>query len=480
MSGQSEEPLDKLPVHSDDAERGVLGCILLDSRKCMGESVERLQSGFKVFYDVRHQTIYRAMLELYDEQKEVDVLTLAEKLKSVGVTEEAGGMDYVMGLPDAAPSASNLPYYAEIVQEKFLLRRIAVACGDVLERIKTNQGTPSDLLQHVESCFLELGKDEQSQREKNAREFTAAAIDRIEDYHRGKAQMRGISTGFDYLDKMTCGMEPNQLIVYAARPGMGKTSLAMNILERVAIDKKLPVGVFSLEMTADELGSRLLFQVARCDYQRFRTGFLENGDIPKLTVAAPKLQLAPIWIDDSASLNVLQLRAKARRMMAQYGVKLFVIDYLQLLVPTRFFQNREQEVAEISGGLKSLAKELRVPIIVLAQLNRDFEKEPNRKPRLSDLRESGRIEADADMVGMLYEPKLKAEQFQALNERDPDWSKKFKRINLLIAKQRNGPTGDCEMEFFKASMRFESHHRPNARTYTQQTTETTETTDEEL
>jgi replicative DNA helicase len=253
---------------------------------------------------------------------------------------------------------------------------------------------------------------------------------------------------------MTSGLHPGEMIVIAARPSMGKTSLAMNIAEHVAIDQKLPVGVFSLEMTASSLVLRMLCSRSRVNLRNVRDGFLAERDFPKITGSAGKLAGAPLFIDDSSALSILQLRAKARRMAQQYGIKLFVIDYLQLLHSTaRRAENRQQEIADISNGIKSLAKELNVPVIVLSQLNRELEREKNRKPRLSDLRESGAIEQDADLVGLLYKPSSDEDEEMGGGGGE---GQEAVPVNLLIAKQRNGPTGDVNLTFLKAFTRFES------------------------
>jgi len=263
--------------------------------------------------------------------------------------------------------------------------------------------------------------------------------------------LTGVGTGFVDLDKMTSGLHPGEMIVVAARPSMGKTSLAMNIAEHVAIEEKLPVGVFSLEMTSESLVLRMLCSLSRVNLRNVREGFLAERDFPKLTGAAGRLAGAPLFTDDSSGLSILQLRAKARRMVQQYGIKLFVIDYLQLLHSTaRRAENRQQEIADISNGIKSLAKELSVPVIVLSQLNRELEKDKSRKPQLSDLRESGAIEQDADVVCLLYKPSREEEEGGAGEEQDA------LPVNLLIAKQRNGPTGDIHLTFLKSYTRFES------------------------
>jgi replicative DNA helicase len=285
------------------------------------------------------------------------------------------------------------------------------------------------------------------------KELVRKAINQIEDFHQRQGMLTGVGTGFADLDKMTSGLHGGEMVVIAARPSMGKTSLAMNIAESVAIDQKLPVGVFSLEMTSESLVLRMLCSRSRVNLRNVREGFLAERDFPKLTGAAGKLANAPLFIDDSSGLSILQLRAKARRMHQQYDIKLFVVDYLQLLHSTaRRAENRQQEIADISNGLKSLAKELNVPIIVLSQLNRELEREKNRKPRLSDLRESGAIEQDADVVGLLYKPSSGDEDESG----NPAAEEDAVPVNLLIAKQRNGPTGDVNLTFLKSYTRFES------------------------
>jgi replicative DNA helicase len=262
--------------------------------------------------------------------------------------------------------------------------------------------------------------------------------------------LTGIGTGFVDLDKMTSGLHEGEMIVIAARPSMGKTSLAMNVAEHVALEQKLPVGVFSLEMTSESLIMRMLCSRSRVNLRNIRDGFLAERDFPKLTGAAGKLANAPLFIDDTSGLSILQMRAKARRMWQQYGIKLFVVDYLQLLHSTaRRAENRQQEIADISSGIKSLAKELKVPVIVLSQLNREMEKDKNRKSRLSDLRESGSIEQDADLVGLLYKASSGDEE-ESPSDQDAI------PVNLLVAKQRNGPTGDVHLTFLKSYTRFES------------------------
>jgi replicative DNA helicase len=312
-------------------------------------------------------------------------------------------------------------------------------------------------MDEVERDILRISESRVQGQSNTIKDLVKKAINTIEDFHQRQGMLTGIGTGFTDFDKMTSGFHGGEMIVIAARPSMGKTSLAMNIAEHVAIDLKLPVGVFSLEMTADSLILRMLCSRSRVNMRNVRDGFLAERDFPKLTGAAGKLANAPLFIDDSSGLSILQLRAKARRMHQQYGIKLFVIDYLQLLHSTaRRAENRQQEIADISNGVKSLAKELSVPIIVLSQLNRELEREKNRKPRLSDLRESGAIEQDADLVGLLYKPSSGDDE-----EAQPGAEEEALPVNLLIAKQRNGPTGDVHLTFLKSYTRFESAAKIN-------------------
>lgn len=323
-------------------------------------------------------------------------------------------------------------------------------CTEVVGRVYEHEGEVDALLDEVERDILRISEARVEGKTDKIKELVKKAISTIEDYHQRQGMLTGVGTGFADLDKMTSGLHGGEMIVIAARPSMGKTSLAMNIAEAVSIDQKLPVGVFSLEMTSESLVLRMLCSRSRVNLRNVREGFLAERDFPKLTGAAGKLANAPLFIDDSSGLSILQLRAKARRMAQQYGIKLFVVDYLQLLHSTaRRAENRQQEIADISNGIKSLAKELNVPVIVLSQLNRELEKDKDRKPRLSDLRESGAIEQDADVVCLLYKPSREEEDGGA-EEQDAV------PVNLLIAKQRNGPTGDVHLTFLKSYTRFES------------------------
>lgn len=445
--------VDRLPPHSAEAEQGVLGCVLLAPNDCMGECIESLKMGAEAFYDLRHQSIFTMLAEMYDQRVAIDVITLQQQLKDKQLLEQVGGLAYLSSLPDVVPSAANLSYYLEIVKEKYLLRKMIHVCTDVVSRVYDFEGEVDGLMDEVERDILRISEARVEGNSNAIKELVKRAINQIEDFHQRQGMLTGVGTGFTDLDKMTSGLHPGEMVVIAARPSMGKTSLAMNIAEHVALEQKLPVGVFSLEMTAESLVLRMLCSRSRVNLRNIRDGFLAERDFPKLTGSAGKLANAPLFIDDSSGLSILQLRAKARRMAQQYGIKLFVIDYLQLLHSTaRRAENRQQEIADISSGVKSLAKELNVPVIVLSQLNRELEKDKSRKPRMSDLRESGSIEQDADLIGLLYKPSAGDDEDSAAPSEEQD----AVPVNLLIAKQRNGPTGDVHLTFMKSYTRFEN------------------------
>jgi replicative DNA helicase len=368
-----------------------------------------------------------------------------------------GGLSYLASLPDAVPSAANLAYYAEIVREKHLLRRMIQTCTGVVRRVYESEGEVDALLDEVERDVLQLSEERVESNVRTIKELVKSAITTIEEFHQRQGMLTGLSTGFTDLDKLTTGLHGGEMVVIAARPSVGKTSLAMNMAEHVAVDQRIPVGVFSLEMTAESLVLRMLCSRSRVNLRSIREGFLAERDFPRLTGTAGRLAAAPLFIEDSSNLSILQFRAKARRMHLQYGIRLFVVDYLQLLHSTaRRAENRQQEIADISSGIKALAKELNVPVVVLSQLNREVEKEKNRKPRLSDLRESGAIEQDADLVALLYRSNPDEDESGA----GPD--QEAIPVNLYIAKQRNGPTGEIPLTFMRGFTRFESAAKVSA------------------
>ncbi|MEY3275282.1 MAG: Replicative helicase, partial [Verrucomicrobiota bacterium] len=417
-----------------------------------------LKGGGEAFYDLRHRTIYDVLVSMYDRKEPIDLITLGQKLRDAGQLDGVGGLAYLSDLMDAVPSAANLAYYLDIVREKHVLRRVLATCSEAVSKVHEYEGAVDSLLDEVERDILKISQDRSENTNRTMRELVRSAVDMIQDFHQRKGGLTGLPTGFPDLDKMTSGLQPADMVVIAARPSMGKTSLAMNIAEHVSVEANLPVGVFSLEMTSESLVMRMLCSLARVNGRLIRDGFLSEGDFRRLTAAAGKLSRAPIHIDDTPGLSILQLRARARRMWQQHGVKLFIIDYLQLMHSTskKAADSRQQEVAELSNGVKALAKELKVPVIVLCQLNRELEKDKDRKPKLSDLRESGAIEQDADLVGLLYKPAAEDDDQRREDPEARDDGMGATPVNLLIAKQRNGPTGDVCLTFLKGITRYES------------------------
>lgn len=457
VNGAQAHPVDRLPPHSPEAEQGVLGCILISPNDCMGECIEKLKGGSEVFYDLRHQTIFDQLAEMYDKREGIDLITVQQRLRDKQLLDQIGGLSYLSSLEDTVPSAANLSYYLEIVLEKWLLRKMIRVCTEVVGRVYDYEGQVDALMDEVERDILRISESRVQGQSSKIKDLVYKAINTIEEYHQKQGQLTGLSTGFADLDKLTTGLHPGEMIVIAARPSVGKTSLAMNIAEHVAMDLKQPVGVFSLEMTAESLVLRMLCSRSRVNMRNIRDGFLAERDFPKLTSSAGTLANAPLFIDDTSGLSILQMRAKARRMHQQHGIKLFVIDYLQLLHSTsRKADNRQQEIADISSGVKGLAKELNVPVIVLSQLNREVEREKGRAPRMSDLRESGSIEQDADLIGLLYRPSSKEDE----DDSGTEASREAIPVNLLVAKQRNGPAGeDVHLTFLKTITRFENAAR---------------------
>ena len=451
--------IDRLPPHSTEAEQGVLGCVLLSPSDNLGICLEKLKETDGVFYDLRHQHLFELLVQMYDQKQAIDLITVQQELKNNNQFEAVGGLAYLASLPEAVPSAANLTYYLDIIREKHILRKMIRTCTGVVSRVYDHEGEVDQLLDEVERDILRISEDRIDSSSRPIKELVHKAINTIEVFHQRQGMLTGVSTGYADLDKLTSGLHAGEMVVIAARPSVGKTSLAMNIAEHVVIEQHLGVGVFSLEMTSESLVLRMLCSRARVNLRDIREGFLAERDFPKLTGAAGKLANAPLFIDDTPGLSILQLRARARRMVQQHEIKLFVIDYLQLLHSTsRRAENRQQEIADISNGVKALAKELSVPVIVLSQLNREVEKEKNRTPRLSDLRESGAIEQDADVVALLYRAKSGEDEEGGGSREDLD----ALPVNLLIAKQRNGPTGEVNLTFMKGYTRFESAAKVSA------------------
>ncbi len=439
----------RLLPQSPDAEQGVLSSILLSPKEVMGLCVEKNIEADS-FHIPAHATIFAILRELWDANKPADFVILTQVLRDRNLLDQVGGSAFLTQLFTFVPTATNAAYYIEIIQEKQTLRRIINTCTEYAARSYDEQEEVHDLLDRVEQEVFAIAKDRFRSSTPELRVEVMNALDSIEKLYERKGGITGLATGFTKLDQMTDGLHPAEMIVIAARPSMGKTALAMNIVEHVALIGKHPVAVFSLEMSTNQLVQRLLCSRAKVNLSKVRDGFLAEGDFRNLTTAASKLADSKIYIDDTAGLSILELRAKARRFASQNDIKLVVIDYLQLLKSTskRAQDNRQLEIAEISSGVKGLAKELKIPILVLAQLNRQPEARSGGKPRLSDLRESGSIEQDADVVALL----VRAEVYE---EDEEERKEKAGEAELIIAKQRNGPIGEVPLTFLKEFTRFE-------------------------
>src|SRR5258707_2489809 len=396
----SAQDIHRTPPHSVEAEQGVLGSMLISPRDTIAECVERINEEY--FYVPAHQTIYTVLVELWNAGQAIDLITFTQVLRDRNLLEGVGGAAFVTGLFTFVPTAANVQYYLDIVRDKYILREIIAAATESVRRAYEEQDEVNNLLDEVEQRIFAVGEDRFKGQLLSMKEQVMSTLESIEKLFENKGAITGVSTGFRDLDKLTSGLHSSEMIVIAARPSMGKTALAMNIAEHAAIEMKLPVAIFSLEMSAQQLVQRMLCSRARVNLAKTRDGFLAEADFPKLTHAASKLAEAKIFIDDTAALSILELRAKARRLRAQQDVQLIIVDYLQLLRSTsrRAQDNRQLEISEISAGLKALAKELKIPVIVVAQLNRQPEQRTGGKTRLCDLREYGSIEKDADAGGV--------------------------------------------------------------------------------
>ena len=440
----------RVPPHSTEAEQSVLGGLLLDNLawdKCS----DLLSDGD--FYRHEHRHIYAAIGGLIGSSKPADVITVFEALQSLGKAEDCGGLAYLNALAQSVPSASNVRRYAEIVRERAVLRKLISASDEIATTAFNPQGQPvSQILDEAESRIFRIG-EEGSRGNAGFQpmdKLVQALIDRVQELEaNGSEDVTGIRTGFYDLDRMTAGLQKGDLIVLAARPSMGKTAFALNIAEHVAVQEGLPVAVFSMEMGASQLALRVVGSLGRIDQQHLRTGRLRDDEWERLPEAASKLSEAPMFIDETPGLNPAELRARARRLARQYGgtLGLIVIDYLQLMSGSSNSsdENRATVLGEISRGMKGLAKELQCPVIALSQLNRSVETRPDKRPMMSDLRESGAIEQDADVIMFIY--------------RDDYYNKDSKEpgvAEIVLAKQRNGPVGTVKLTFLKPLTRFDN------------------------
>jgi len=455
FTAKSEDIHRTLP-HSVEAEQGVIGSCLISPRDVIAELIE-LGLNEEYFYVPAHQTIWLILVELWKANHAIDLITFTQILRdrkgSAGgsILDTVGGASVITSLFIFVPTAANVIYYLEIVRDKYILRQVIAGCTEAVRRAFEEQDETYNLLEEVERNILSI-RPFQGIREANIKEDVMAAIEVIEQLYERKGAVSGIATGFAEFDRMTSGLQDQEMIVIAARPSMGKTAWAMNVAEHVAINLKLPVGVFSLEMSREQLVQRLLCSVARINLQKVRDGFLSERDFPALTSASSKIAESKLHINDQ-KLQIDALVATARRMKQKHDIKLFIVDYLQLVTARGFkADHRQAEVAYISGALKGIAKDLRVPVLVLAQLNRQPEGRRGGKPRMSDLRESGAIEQDADMIGLLTRAELYEDDEEIRAE-------KAGEAELIIAKQRNGPVGEIFLTFLKEYTRFEDRAR---------------------
>ncbi|MFD2672184.1 replicative DNA helicase [Marinicrinis sediminis] len=445
LSAGGEGLFDRVPPQNVEAEQAVLGAILLDSDSLV-TVMERVQTDD--FYRASHQLIYEAMVELAEEQEPVDLVTVTSRLQDKKQLEESGGVSYLTQLANAVPTAANVDHYASIVEEKSLMRRLIRTATHIVSEGYASAEDVNSLLSDAERRIMEISNRRSSSGFVSIRDVVMDVFDRVEFLYQHKGGTTGIPSGFVDLDKMTSGFQRSDLIIVAARPSVGKTAFALNIAQNVGVRANESVAIFSLEMSAAQLVQRMVCAESNVDAGRLRTGHLEDDDWQKLTMAIGTLAEANIYIDDSPALTVADIRAKCRRLKREKGLGMILIDYLQLIHGRGKSDNRQQEVSEISRTLKQIARELEVPVIALSQLSRGVEQRQDKRPMMSDLRESGSIEQDADIVAFLYRDDYYNQDTEKKNI-----------IEIIIAKQRNGPVGTVELVFLKHYNKFVNYDR---------------------
>jgi len=438
----AQSTLEKPLPNNLDAERSVLGAILLDNN-ALNTAIETLRADD--FFLDQHRRVFTQMIALAEVQQAIDLITLTEELHRRGDLEAAGGAPYLASLADGMPKVSNVEHYARIVKEKAMLRNLIHTTHNIQQRAFEGEDGADMILDNAESSIFELAEDRVKAGLISVKDIVRDNFERLEKIFKEGKSITGIPTGYVELDKLTSGLQPSELLILAARPSQGKTALALNLAENIAIRAGQPVAIFSLEMSKESLLQRLVASVAQIDAHKFRTGHLNRNDWTGMTEALGVISNAPLWVDDAGSISVLEIGAKARRLKRDKGLSLLIVDYLQLITARGRFGNRQEEVASISRGLKGLAKELQIPVLVLSQLTRAPERD-ERGPQLSDLRESGAIEQDADVVMFIYRPHF----FKA--GASPE---EREETELRIAKQRNGPTDNVKFVFRSRLTRFE-------------------------
>ena len=434
----------RLPPQNLEAEQSILGGILLDNH-ALNSVLEILTH--KDFYSEAHRKVFAAIVSLSDRNEPCDLITLSSILKDKKQLDSVGGAAYLASLVDNVPSAANIAHYSKIVKEKAILRRLIGAATEILSHSYDTGAEVDDVLDKAEHAIFEISENKIRPAFFPIKSIIKDSFKTIEKLYERKELITGVPTGFEKIDDLTSGLQKADLIIVAGRPSMGKTAFALNIAQNAATETGIPVAIFSLEMSKEQLALRMLSSEARVDSQRLRKGFLGETDWPKLTTAAGRLSEAPLFIDDTPAITVLEMKAKARRLKAESDLGLIILDYLQLMRSGSFKESREQEISEISRSLKALAKELSVPIVALSQLNRKVEDRTNRRPQMADLRESGAIEQDADVIAFIYRDEV-------YNKSDDNPEKGIAEV--IIGKQRNGPTGTVKLAFLEKFTCFEN------------------------
>lgn len=449
LQSEPEPPaFDREPPFAPAAEASVLGGMLIDAA-AVPRALEILDA--TMFFREAHRRLYRSMTRLFEQGSALDVITVSEALRKEGELENAGGMEYIASLLDAVPTAANIEYHARIVREKALLRRLVEAANEIVRDVHDpGEASAAEVLDQAEHRIFNVSQSGDRTGFVWIKEILWPTFERIEQLQEAAGGVSGLPTGYEDVDRMTTGLQPGDLVIVAGRPSMGKTSWALNVSQWVALNQGTPVAIFSLEMSKEQLAQRFLCAEGRVDAQRLRRGSLSPEDHRRLAMAAGRLNTAPIWIDDSATGNVLEMKAKSRRLKSESELGLIVVDYMQLMSAPGRGDSRVQEMSDISRGLKGLAREIGVPVIALSQLSRAPEQRTNRRPQLSDLRDSGSIEQDADVVMFLYRP----EYYEG--PEDKDGNSLEGKAELILSKQRNGPTGTVALYFHKEFTRFDS------------------------
>lgn len=432
----------KLPPQDLEAEHSVLGALLLDA-----EAVHRVVEVLRAqdFYREAHANIYTAVLNLYQRNEPADLVTVSSELKKMGTLEQVGGASYLATLVDGVPSSANVVSYCRIIREKAIIRRLIEGASRIIGDAYEQKSDVEEYLDQAERVIFDIAQDRNSKNFYHVKEVVKSSFKAIEQLYERRELITGIPSNFRDLDRMTSGFQPSDLVIIAGRPSMGKTAFALNVVEGAAVEHGRSCAIFSLEMSKEQLVQRLLCSRAEVDASKLRGGFLSESDWPKLTRAAGELSESPIYIDDTPAITVLELRAKVRRLQREFGLDMVVVDYMQLMRAAGKVESREREIADISRSLKALAKEVNVPVIALSQLNRGLENRMDKRPMLSDLRESGSIEQDADVVAFVYRDEV-------YNKESPDAGK----AEIIIGKQRNGPIGKVTLAWRGGLTRFDN------------------------